>query len=152
MDSYDNKQTLERFDRLVETCEADALGEICTPDMANHALASHRAPGLEGTKEFLRECGRDPGRAAWMRTMHGHRDLVTIVEGDYLIQFGKMTATWAGGHFRGYDIPAGDYELDVAFMYRFKRGRIAERWAIRDDLAMIEQLNGTPSQPRLSSV
>lgn len=142
MGIHDNKQTLERFDWLVETCDADALEEICTPDMTNHALASHRTAGLEGTKEFLRECERDPRRAAWMRTMHGQRDLVTIAEGDYLIQFGKISATWAGGHFRGNDIPAGDYQCDVAFMYRFRQGRIAERWAIRDDLAMIQQLNG----------
>ena len=87
-----------------------------------------------------------------MRTMHGQRDLVTITEGDYLIQFGKITATWAGGHFRGHEIPGGGYECDVAFMYRFQEGRIAECWAIRDDLAMIEQLNGTLSQHRLSSV
>jgi predicted ester cyclase len=30
-------------------------------------------------------------------------------------------------------------------MYRFQDGRIAERWAVRDDLAMIQQLSGTPS-------
>ncbi|HEY2436380.1 MAG TPA: ester cyclase [Solirubrobacteraceae bacterium] len=151
MGIHDNKQTLERFDRRVESCEADALEEICTPDMANHSLAPDRTPGLEGTKEFLRECGRDPGRAAWMRTTHRQRDLITIAEGDYVIQFGKSTAAWPGGHFRGYDIPAGDYELDVAFMYRFREGRIAERWAIRDDLAMIEQLNGKPSRDQLAS-
>ena len=45
MDIIDNKQTLERFDRLVEACDAEGLDEICTPDMTNHALASHRAQG-----------------------------------------------------------------------------------------------------------
>lgn len=145
MGIHENKQTLELFDRLVENCDADALNEICTAEMSNHALASHRPAGLEGTKEFLRECGSDPGRAAWMRTLHGRHDLLTIAEGDYVIQFGKRTGAWPGGQFRGHDIPAGDYELDVAFMYRFEEGRIAERWAIRDDLAMIEQLGGRRS-------
>jgi predicted ester cyclase len=28
----------------------------------------------------------------------------------------------------------------VAFMYRFVDGRIAERWAVRDDLGMMIQL------------
>ena len=51
-----------------------------------------------------------------------------------------------GGGFRGYEIPAGAYTYDVAFMYRFEHGRIAERWAVRDDLSMIQQLNGRPSR------
>jgi hypothetical protein len=32
-------------------------------------------------------------------------------------------------------------------MYRFERGRIAERWAVRDDLGMILQLNGALQPP-----
>ena len=114
--------------------------------MTNHALASNRNGGLEGTKQFLRECERDPGKAAWMRAMMGQQDVLTIAEGDYVIQFGTRTGTWPGGHFRGIDIRAGEYEYEVAFMYRFQGERIAERWAIRDDLAMIQQLNG-PSLP-----
>ena len=145
MGIQDNKQTLQRFDRLVEACEAEQLDEICTPDMINHALASHRAPGLEGTKEFLRECRGDSGKSAWMHRMMGQQDLVMIAEGDRVIQFGKITATWPGRPFRGYDIPAGDYECDVAFMYRFQDGRIAERWAVRDDLGMILQLGADPA-------
>jgi SAM-dependent methyltransferase/predicted ester cyclase len=141
----DNKQTLARFDRLVEACKAEQLDEICTPDMRNHALASHRTAGLEGTKELLRECREDQGKAAWLRALHGERDLITIAEGDYVIQYGTITSAWPGGPFRSYQIPAGDYQCDVAFMYRFKNGRIAERWAVRDDLAMIQQLSGTPA-------
>ena len=141
----DNKQTLERFDRLVEACEAEQLDEICTPDMRNHALGSQRTTGLDGTKEFLRGCRADQGKAAWLRATHGERDLITLAEGDYVIQYGKITSTWPGRPFRGYDIPAGDYECAVAFMYRFQNGQIAERWAIRDDLAMIQQLAGTPT-------
>ena len=145
MGIHDNKQTLQRFDRLVQACEAGQLDEICTPDMRNHALASQRTAGLEGTKEFLRECRADRDKDAWLRALHGERDLITIAEGDYVIQYGRITSTWPGRPFRGYDIPAGDYECDVAFLYRFQNGRIAERWAVRDDLAMIKQLAGNPA-------
>lgn len=143
MSAYENKRTVERFDRLTAACEADALDEICTPEMTNHALAPHRSGGLEGTKQFLRECRQNAGKAAWMHAMMGEQEVVTIAEGDYLIQFGKRTGTWPGGHFRGIDIPAGVYEYDVALMYRLQDGRIAERWAVRDDLAMIQQLGGS---------
>jgi predicted ester cyclase len=50
---------------------------------------------------------------------------------------------WPGGQFRGFEIRTGEHECEVAFMYRFEDGRIAERWAVRDDLAMEEQLSGT---------
>jgi predicted ester cyclase len=146
MSTEANKLTLLRFDRLVEACDAEQLDDICTPDMRNHALATDRTSGLEGTTEFLRECREDPGKAEWLRALHGERELVTIAEGDYVIQYGTVTSTWPGKRFRGYDIPAGDYECEVAFMYRFQDGLIAERWAVRDDLAMISQLSGAPAR------
>jgi hypothetical protein len=31
-------------------------------------------------------------------------------------------------------------------MYRFEHGLIAERWALRDDLAMVQQLGGRPAR------
>jgi predicted ester cyclase len=142
----DNKLTVERFDRATAVCAAEALDELCTPGMINHALASHRSVGLDGTKEFLRECEADPGKASWMRAMMGDQTLVTVAEADHVVQFGTRRGTWPGGMFRGFDIPAGAYEYDVAFMYRFENGRIAERWALRDDLAMIRQLGGRPCQ------
>jgi hypothetical protein len=36
--------------------------------------------------------------------------------------------------------PPGTVTRDVAFAYRLVDGRIAERWAIRDDLSMLVQL------------
>jgi hypothetical protein len=146
MGTEENKATLERFDRLTGACELDALDEICTPDMMNHALASHRPPGLLGTKQFLAESAGDQRKAAWRRSMIFDQQVVTVGEGDYVTQFGKRAGTWPGGRFRGVDIPAGDYEYNVAFMYRFREGRIAERWALRDDLGMILQL--TTGSPR----
>ena len=40
----------------------------------------------------------------------------------------------------GFDVPAGTFTRDTAFASRLVDGRIAERWAIRDDLAMLLQL------------
>ena len=86
MGIHENKATVNRFDRLTAALELDALDEICTPDMINHALASHRRAGLDGTKQFLRECQVDPGKAAWMRAMMSGQQLVMIADGDYVIQ------------------------------------------------------------------
>jgi ketosteroid isomerase-like protein len=142
----ENKATVERFDRLTGACELDALDELCTPDMVNHALAAHRPPGLAGTKQFLAESDSNPGKAAWRRSLMFDQRVVTVAQGEYVIQLGTRAGRWPGGRFRGIEIPGGDYEYDVAFMYRFRDGRIAERWAVRDDLGMILQLTNASPQ------
>jgi ketosteroid isomerase-like protein len=142
----ENKATVERFDRLTGTCELDGLDQLCTPDMVNHALAAHRPLGLAGTKQFLAESESDAGKAAWRRSLMFAQQLVAVAEGEYVTQLGTRAGRWPGGRFRGIEIPGGDYEYDVAFMYRFRDGRIAERWAVRDDLGMILQLTNASPQ------
>jgi hypothetical protein len=57
-----------------------------------------------------------------------------------IMQFGSRELTWPGGSFLGFEAPPGTVTRDVAFAYRLVDGRIAERWAIRDDLSMLVQL------------
>jgi hypothetical protein len=52
----------------------------------------------------------------------------------------RVEAIWPGGTFRGMDTACGPYTTDAAFMYRLVDDRIAERWAVRDDLGMLRQL------------
>ena len=65
-----------------------------------------------------------------------------------MVQFGVREQEWPGGPFRGYDFPPGTFRRETAFAYRLENGRIAERWAIRDDLAMVQQLGGRPIAPK----
>jgi predicted ester cyclase len=135
----DNKAIVHRFDDLVRDGDPDDLVELCTPDMVNHALAGARPPGLDGTREFLVECRRDPRRTKWMCGMV-HRDQAVVAENDLVVQFAVVEAVWPGGTFRGVETASGPYKTNAAFMYRLVDGRIAERWAVRDDLGMMRQL------------
>jgi predicted ester cyclase len=45
-------------------------------------------------------------------------------------------------------MPSGSYARDVAFMYRLIDGRIAERWAVRDDLGLMLQLGALAAERR----
>ena len=130
----ENKETLRRFDALLGTDELSDLDQLCTPDMVNHALAPDRPAGLAGTREFLTTMGRSS-------FVDQRWDQLTVVsEGTYVVQFGKRGGHWPGGSFLGVDAPAGDYSRDFMAAYRFDHVRIAERWAIRDDLGMLRQL------------
>jgi predicted ester cyclase len=130
----ENKRTLEEFDKLLGSDDVSALDRLCTPDMVNHALASDRPAGLAGTREFLETMGRH------QISQEGWDELVVVAEGDYIVQYGVRHGHWHGGRFMGVDADPGDYNRGFAAMYRFEEGRIAERWAVRDDLTMLRQL------------
>jgi predicted ester cyclase len=134
-----NKAIVRQFDELVRDGDPDDLPTLCTPDVVNHALARSRPAGVEGTREFLIECRRDPRRDEWRRSLV-HRHLAIVAEGDLVVQFVEVEGNWPGGTFRGIETASGPYRTDASFMYRLLDGRIAERWAIRDDLAMMRQL------------
>ena len=135
-----NRRVVERFDAVLNSQDLSQLDALCTPDMVNHALVPGRPPGLAGTREFL----STHGRSDWRSDQWQH--VVVVANNDYVVQYGTRQGHWPGGEFRGIFIPAGRYQRDVAFMYRVKDGRIAERWAVRDDLGMMQQL-GALSPP-----
>lgn len=129
-----HKKVLERFDALLGAEDLTELDELCTSDMVNHSLAPGRPSGLAGTREYLLTAGRRDFRD------HQWDELTLVAEGPYLVQFGKRGGHWPGGPFLGIEAPAGPYSRDFMTAYRFNDGKIAERWAIRDDLGMLRQL------------
>jgi predicted ester cyclase len=134
MDIGHNKAVVAEFDELGNRGgDLAALDTLCTPDMINHALAAGRPQGLSGTREFLRNARRDTHGGGWLNS-------IVVAEGDMVVQFGSRELHWPGGTFLGFETPPGTATRDVAFAYRLVDGRIAERWAIRDDLSMLLQL------------
>jgi predicted ester cyclase len=71
------------------------------------------------------------------------QELRVITDGEYVVHDGTRTGRWPGGEFFGVPASAGDYAREVVFMYRVSDGKVAERWAIRDDLGFLRQL-GAP--------
>ena len=139
MSVKDNKDLLRRFDEIVKANDVGGLEATCTPDMINHALAPGRPAGLAGTREFFETMGRS------QLTDHAWDELTVVAEGDLVVQFGVASGQWLGGQFMGFDAPPGHFARDFAAMYRFRDGRIAERWAVRDDLTMLRQLHALPT-------
>lgn len=129
-----NKAVVRDFDELGNHGgDLSRLDSLCTPDILNHALAPSSRSGIEGTRDFLRSARRDVHGAGWISS-------ITVAERDMVVQFGSRKLDWPGGSFLGFDTPAGTATRDVMFAYRLVDGRIAERWAIRDDLGMLIQL------------
>ena len=135
----ENRRVLDAFDGLLGSDDLSTLDQLCTPGMVNHALAPDRPAGLAGTREFLETMGRQ------QMTHEGWSELVVVAEGDFVVQDGRRHGRWHGGRFMGIEASPGPYDRGFASMYRFEAGRIAERWAVRDDLTMLRQLGAVPS-------
>jgi predicted ester cyclase len=144
MSTETNKALVERFDAILNTGDLGQLDELCSPDMVNHSLAPSRPAGLEGTRQWLATEGRKFASFRW-------RELLAVAEGDLVVQFGVRGGHWPGGAFRGFDVPAGPYQRDTAFMYRIAGDRIVERWAANDHLAMLLQLGAIPGPAATAS-
>ena len=134
MDLEHNKAVIRELDDLGNG-EGDIgrLDALCAPDMLNHALAPGQPSGIEGTRQFLQRAQRQSHPAKWIESH-------IVAENDLVVQFGSREHHWPGGSFRGFDVPSGIYTRDTAFAYRLTDGLVGERWAIRDDLAMLVQL------------
>ena len=140
-DTEHNKAVVREFDAILNTRDLSRLEELCAPDLVNHALASGRPQGLEGTREFLASSfGNRFATDGWTQ-------LNVVAEGDFVVQHGVRGGHWPGGPFLGFEAEPGEYAREVVFVYRFENGKIAERWAIRDDLTMLRQLGGLPKNP-----
>lgn len=96
--------------------------------------------GIEGIRRFTANRKATDGVGTW-------EEVVSVAEGEYVVQFGTRSFDRPGGPFRGFDVPQGHFRRDCAFMSRVQDGLITDRWAIRDDLAMMVQL-GAVTSPR----
>jgi predicted ester cyclase len=130
----ENKKVVERFEELITTQELDLLDELCTPDLVNHALAADRPAGLAGTREFLSGMGKSRFRE------QNWPEKTVVAEGDFVVWFGVRGGHWPGGKLFDVECPKGDYARGFTVMYRLENGKIAERWAVRDDLGMMRGL------------
>ncbi|MFD0331911.1 ester cyclase [Streptacidiphilus monticola] len=118
------------------------------PEPAGRAVRARHGQPLAGPRSAGR-AGRHPrlprhGGRSW-QTEHWRQSYV-VAEDDLVVQFGVRAGHWPGGDFFGYPMPSGDFTREVAFMYRVTDGRIAERWAVRDDLGLLHRLGALPAR------
>lgn len=139
--SPDPRLVVEMFDRAVDSGDVAALDEVCHPNIITHSLSASMPQGIEGIRRFTANRKATGGVGSW-------EDVVSVADGEYVVQFGTRSFDWPGGPFRGFDVPEGHFRRDCAFMFRVQDGLITDRWAIRDDLAMMVKLGAvTAARP-----
>ncbi len=139
MSTEANKEIVRRwFDEVIGQRKIDLIDEICAPDVVNHAAVPERRYGIEGMKEIARFIYDVQPDQRWPERR-------MIAEGDYVVAHGIREATWQGNSFRGVATPKGKrIAVELAHIFRLRDGKIVEHWAVRDDLAMMQQLGVLP--------
>jgi steroid delta-isomerase-like uncharacterized protein len=141
MSTEENKAIVRRiFEDGLNKGEVDAIAALTAPDFFDHDI--HVETGIPGGSEDMRE--------ALVATRRGFPDIhVTIedivAEGDMVV----VRNTWRGTHedeFNGIPATSRRVEITGIVIWRVVDGKIAERWATIDTLALLRQL-GVIAQP-----
>jgi steroid delta-isomerase-like uncharacterized protein len=132
-----NKAVIRRLiEEVYNEGNLDVVDELMAPDIFDHAAVPEHQHGIDGFKhvmEWVRDIGPD--------THYAIDD--TIVEGDKvavrMTQSGTRTGTLKG------ILPTGkSFSVDYVHWFRLADGKVAELWAVRDDLSRLQQLGLIP--------
>ena len=131
--SEENKANIRRLvDEVYNEGNLDVLDELLAPDIVDHAAVPEHQHGIDGFKHVME----------WVGTFSAdvHYDIEDMIaEGDKvavrLTQSGTHTGTVR-------DIPPTGkrFSVDYVHWFRVADGKVAEMWAVRDDLSRMQQL------------
>ncbi|HMR98504.1 MAG TPA: ester cyclase [Anaerolineales bacterium] len=125
-----NKAAIRRFyEELVNERKIELADEMIWQDVDDHAA---RVAGLENFKKLY---------AVMLRIFPDIQARIEdlIAEEDKVVARVEFTATQAGS-FRGFPPANRCVTFSGMDIFRFQGGKIAERWAQRDFLGMLEKL------------
>ena len=127
--SEQNKAAIRRFyEELVNERKLDLADEMILDNVDDHAA---RGAGLENFKKLY---------AVMLRIFPDIQAKIEdlIAEGDKVVARVEFTATQSGS-FRGFPPVNRCVTFTGVDIFRFQGGKIAERWAQRDFLGMLEK-------------
>jgi steroid delta-isomerase-like uncharacterized protein len=128
----DNKAVVRRLiEEVYNEGNLDVVDELVAPDVFDHGAVPEHQHGIDGFKHVIE----------WVRDLSSdiHYDIDDIIgEGDKagvrMIVRGTDTGTVRG-------IPPTDkrFSVDYVHWFRLADGKVAELWAVRDDLTRLQQ-------------
>jgi steroid delta-isomerase-like uncharacterized protein len=114
----------------------DVVDELVAPDVFNHPAVPEHQHGIDGFKHVIK----------WVRDFSSdvHYDIDDIIaEGDKVAVRMTHSGTHTGS-VRGIPPTGKRFSVDYVHWFRLAEGKVAELWAVRDDLSRLEQLGLMP--------
>jgi steroid delta-isomerase-like uncharacterized protein len=133
MDGQRNKEIVRRsIEEGYNQGDLAVVDELCHPDYVEHAPFPGQAPGPAGVKQlFSRMRNAFPDVQSTIEDIFAEGNLVVV------------RTTLRGTHQGDYNgLPATGRPFTIAsnIIFRVAGGRIVERWAIGDQLGLLQQL------------
>jgi predicted ester cyclase len=134
--SEDNKSLVRRFYREIDEGNLDAMDELVAEDYTDHSPPPFPfEPGREGLKQAF--------RLFWEATPGTHEIEDQIAEGDKVVT--RLTARGRHeGDLPGIPATGNRMEMTATVIHRIENGRLAEKWADKDNLRLLQQLEVLP--------
>jgi predicted ester cyclase len=133
-----NKEIYHRFcEDVLNGGNVEAATQYLDPVVVSHSPLPGQQPGAAGFISAMTAM-----RAAFP-DLHAVATHV-VAEGDHIAARFQVTATHRGD-FAGIRATGRKIHYEEFVMVRFAGGRIIEHWSVADGLALMQQLEGTPS-------
>lgn len=115
------------------------IDELCAPDVTNHAARVGLRNGIEALKQLMASVHQAQTDRRWTEQRY-------VAEDDLVVVYGVREGTWLAHEFRGVtNLSSAHVSVELAHKFRVRDGLIREHWAVRDDLAMMQQLGALGS-------
>jgi predicted ester cyclase len=122
--------------------DVDALGEILATDVIDHQARPDERQGLEGAIETMQWLRRVFSDQRWeIHRVIGEGDTVVVQATHHARHTGELMGILPTGRKVAYD---------YVHIVRFREGKVAEHWGVRDDLTLMRQLGVLP-EPRATT-
>jgi steroid delta-isomerase-like uncharacterized protein len=126
-----------RLPDAINKGDLSAFDQLIAADAVDHALPPGIPPTLEGTKMFF------SAFLAAFPDLHYQVD-DTIVEGDRVVQRVTGHGTMKG-EFQGMPASNKSATWNEIHIVRYANGKVAEHWAVIDQVSMLTQLGFMPA-------
>ena len=138
--SETNKQTAARMPlEAFNEGRLEVVDEVLSPEFEDHDLPPGLPQGREGVKALISSV-----RSAFPDLKN--TIVRQIAEGDVVVNHIRVTGTMTGD-FMGMEATGTSAAWDAIHIVRLRDGRIAEHWAVQDQLGMLQQLGLAPAPP-----
>lgn len=132
-----NKAVVQQlFDRVWNERDLDFADEIVAADVIDNNPAPGAAPGIEGLKERVRlDDAAFTDYRMYVDSMIAEGDLVAV------------RLSWTGTHtgtFGPFEATGKAVKGSGITVFRFKDGKIVERWAALDAIGLLRQMGVIP--------
>lgn len=117
----------------------EVVDEVLSPGFEDHDLPPGLPPGREGVKALISAV-----RSAFPDI--NNTIVQQIAEGDVVVNQIRVTGTMTGD-FMGMKATGKSATWDAVHIVRLQDGRIAEHWAVQDQLGMLQQVGLAPAPP-----